>query len=45
MRLADGKRHARCVWHVRCATAEIKGRGVLNDFVEIKNLYQNTGVV
>jgi hypothetical protein len=39
------KRHARCVWRVRCATAGIKGCGALNDFVAIKNLYQNTGVV
>ena len=39
------KRHARCVWRARCATAGIKGCGALNDFVAIKNLYQNTGVV
>jgi hypothetical protein len=38
-------RHARCVWHMRCATAGIEGCGALSDFAAIKNLYQSTGVV
>jgi len=47
MRLADAKaaRAMYAVCALRNGTARMHGCGALIDFVEIKHLYQNTGVV